>query len=287
MRRFGSLAVLVLATLTASAVHAAPPTLDKPGKKIRFISLAESRAVALEQSHAGQPSLLFPGVGLDNLVIAPEGEGNSGPRVCGKPGSKIIFLVFTPRNLQPAEFERNINQMLLNVENAYWNLYGSYWQLYSREQGLRFAYEAWKIVGAKYKVGRVSLADFAQAQGQYELFRSQRLQAMDTVLDNERQLRAMLGMQIEDGTRLVPSDAPTLAEYRPDWETAWYEALQNRPELYMARQDVQVAQMNVQLAKNFLLPDLRTFAAYDSNSIGSSLDGSGTINAFRNLASNT
>ncbi len=248
MRRFGSLAVLVLATLTASAVHAAPPTLDKPGKKIRFISLAEARAIALEQSHAGQPSLLFPGVGLDNLVIAPEGEGNSGPRVCGKPGSKIIFLVFTPRNLQPAEFERNINQMLLNIENAYWNLYGSYWQLFSREEGLRLAHETWKCTKAQYRVGRVSQAALAQAEGQYNLFCSQRLQALDTVLDNERQLRAMMGIEIKDGTRLVPCDAPTLVEKTPDWKQG-FQAMKHRPELRMSRQDVQLAAWKAELAE--------------------------------------
>ncbi|HEY7308369.1 MAG TPA: TolC family protein [Gemmataceae bacterium] len=430
----------------------APPTLYNLDRQIRYLSLSEAVAIALEQGTVGQPSLLFPGIGLDNLLAAPQGSPPSGsdsirvlamdpattaanidaslakfdavigssmtwintdqpiasalqniqsggvqsginaivqqsaqfqtgiykplptggvagitftlpytftnlparvnpnyqpslqftfeqPLLQGfgveinqlrafHPGSVLPFSpansltgppagTFLPSgfnnlsgvglgtppgiviarirfNQNRAEFERNVNQMLLNVETAYWNLYGSYWQLYSREQGLRFAYEAWKIVGAKYKVGRVSLADFAQSEGQYNLFRSQRLQAIDTLLDNERQLRAILGMQIEDGTRLVPSDAPTLAEYRPNWETGLYETLQNRPELYMARQDVKVSQLNVQLAKNFLLPDLRSFASYDSNSIGDRLDGSGNLanstspgNALRNLASNT
>jgi outer membrane protein TolC len=295
MRRLGSLAVLVLVALAPTAVvadpeplHSAPPTLYNLDRKIRFISLAEARATALEQGHAGQPSLLFAGVRLDNLVTAPECEKTSSVHVYGKRGSKRLLLVGAPSNLQPAEFERNINQMLLNVENAYWNLYGSYWQLYSREQGLRLAYDTWKITKAQYQVGRVSKAALAQAEGQYNLFRSQRVQAIDTVLDNERQLRAMLGMKIEDGTRLVPSDAPTLAEYRPDWKTGWYECMQNRPELYMARQDVKVSQLNVQLAKNFLLPDLRSSSPYDSKAIEERLDGSSARNnAFRNLASNT
>ncbi|HTU21152.1 MAG TPA: TolC family protein [Gemmataceae bacterium] len=423
----------------------APPTLYNLDRQIRYLSLAEAVSIALEQGTVGQPSLLFPGIGLDNLIAAPQGSAPSGsdsirvlamdpattasnidaslakfdavmgtsmmytatdqpivsalqnlqaggaaaglsaivqnqaqlqsgiykplptggvagitftapytttnlparlanyyqpslqftfeqPLLQGfgveinqlrafHPGSILpisppnsltappaaTFLPYNFNNLSGvglglppgiliarirfnqnrAEFERNVNQMLLNVENAYWNLYGSYYQLYSREQGLRFAYETWKISGAQFRVGRVSRAALAQAEGQYNLFRSQRLQAIDTVLDNERQLRAMLGMQIEDGARLVPSDAPTLAEYRPDWKTGWYEAMQNRPELYMARQDVKVSQLNVQLAKNYLLPDLRSFLAYDSNSIGSSLDGNGPLNAFRNLASNT
>jgi outer membrane protein TolC len=427
----------------------APPTLYNLDRAIRYLSLAEAIAIALEQGTVGQPSLLFPGVGLDNLVTAPQGtppQGSDSIRVLSLdpattatnidaslakfdavvgtsmmwtatdqpivsplqnlqaggitsginaivqnqaqfqggvykplPTGGVAGITFTvpytftnlparinpfyqpslqftfeqpllqgfgieinqlrafhpgsiipispPNSLLPppastylpynfnnlsgvglglppgilisrirfnqnrAEFERNINQMLLNVETAYWNLYGSYYQLYSREQGLRFAYETWKITGAQYRVGRVSRAALAQAEGQYNLFRSQRLAAIDTVLDNERQLRAMLGMQIEDGTRLVPSDAPTLAEYRPDWKTGWYECMQNRPELYMARQDVKVSQLNVQLAKNYLLPDLRSFLAYDDNSIGNRLDGAtgsgGTGNAFRNLASNT
>jgi outer membrane protein TolC len=428
----------------------APPTLYNLDRQIRYLSLAEAVSISLEQGTVGQPSLLFPGIGLDNLIAAPQGSPPSGSdsirvlamdpattatnidaslakfdAVVGTtmlwtatdqpivspiqnlqaggissgltaivqnqaqfqsgiykplPSGGVAGITFTvpytftnlpartnpfyqpslqftfeqpllqgfgteinqlrafhpgsilpispPNSLTPppaaqflpynfnnlsgvglglppgiliarvrfnqnrAEFERNVNQMLLNVENAYWNLYGSYYQLYSREQGLRFAYETWKITGAQYRVGRVSRAALAQAEGQYNLFRSQRLQAIDTVLDNERQLRAMLGMQIEDGTRLVPSDAPTLAEYRPDWKTGWFECMQNRPELYMARQDVKVAQLNLQLAKNFLLPDLRSFLSYDDNAVGSRIDGGSSLsgpggNAFRNLASNT
>ncbi len=432
------------ATPTISVTNA-PPTLYNLDRKIHYLSLAEAVSIALEQGTVGQPSLLFPGVGLDNLITAPQGSAPAGsdsirvlamdpattasnidaslakfdavvgssmlwnatdqpivspiqnlqaggtasgltaivqqqaqfqsgiykPLATGgvagitftapytftnlpsrlnpfyqpsmqftfeqpllqgfgteinqlrafHPGSVLpiappnsltappasTFLPYNFNNLSGvglglppgiliarirfnqnrAEFERNVNQMLLNVETAYWNLYGSYYQLYSREQGLRFAYETWKITGAQYRVGRVSLAALAQAEGQYNLFRSQRLQAIDTLLDNERQLRAMLGMHIEDGTRLVPSDAPTLAEYRPDWKTGWFEAMQNRPELYMARQDVKAAQLNVVLAKNYLMPDLRTFMAYDTNSVGNQLDGAGSLNAFRNLASNT
>jgi outer membrane protein TolC len=421
----------------------APPTLYNLDRQIRYLSLAEAVSIALEQGTVGQPSLLFPGIGLDNLVTAPQGSppgGSDSIRVLAMdpattasqidasmakfdavigsaamwtntdqpigsalqnfqagfnnnlnaivqqqamvqtgvykplptggvagitfttpytftnlparvnplyqpslqftfeqpllqgfgveinqlrsfhpgsilslsppnsllapPASVYLASAFNPGinglgappgiliarirfNQNRGEFERNVNQMLLNVETAYWNLYGAYWTLYSREQGLRFAYEAWKIVGAKYRVGRVGLADFAQAQGQYEQFRTQRLQSIDTVLDNERQLRALLGMQIEDGTRLVPSDQPTLAEFRPNWETALQETLTNRPELFIARQDVKANQMTVTLAKNFLMPDLRFFSAYDSNALGNRLDGSDVGNAFRNLASNT
>src|SRR5262249_28024570 len=40
-----------------------------------------------------------------------------------------------------ADFERAVNFMLANVENAYWNLYGAYMTLYSREKGMRLAHK--------------------------------------------------------------------------------------------------------------------------------------------------
>ncbi len=238
--------------------------------------LLQGYGVEINQLRAAHPGSILSPTTFQQSLFNPLGPTPEGILI-----TRIRF------NQQRAEFERNVNQMLLNVETAYWNLYGGYWSLYSREQGLRFAFESWKIVKAQYEAGRASLADFAQAQGQYELFRAQRLQAMDQVLDQERQLRAIMGMQISDGTRLVPADAPTLALYQPDWKSSLEEGLKHRPELFMARQDIKSRQMNVLIAKNLLLPDLRFTSTYDANSLGTRLDASGNGNALRNLASNT
>src|SRR5215467_1393029 len=55
-----------------------PPTLNNLDRKIRFISLAECVAIALEQGTVGQPSLLFPGTSQDNLVsFAGPGAGTT------------------------------------------------------------------------------------------------------------------------------------------------------------------------------------------------------------------
>lgn len=400
----------------------APATLGNLDRKIRYLSLAEAVAIALEQGTVGQPSLLFPGIGLDNLVqfsgngatgsdsirvlsldpatvgagieaslskfdavltssmtwnstdqpIATPTQvfqsGSSGVRAivetdaqfssgilkplptggvagltlnvpyqftnlpaainpnyrpqllaqfeqpllqgfgveinqlrAAHPGSILTPGVFNPQptangilisrirfDQQRAEFERNVIQMLLNVETAYWNLYGSYWNLYSRSQAQRFAFEAWRIVKAQFDAGSKNVGELGQARGQYELFRAQRLAAIDTTLDNERQLRALLGMQVDDGTRLMPSDAPTLANYHPDWHSALQEALYKRPEIFMARQDVKANQLNLILAKNSLLPDLRFISTYDINAVGGTLQGGGSNpnNALAQLASN-
>src|SRR5947209_18482333 len=58
------------------AVHA-PPSLRNLDRAIRYLSLAEAISIALEQGTVGQPSLLFPGISLDNLVVFG-GRGASG-----------------------------------------------------------------------------------------------------------------------------------------------------------------------------------------------------------------
>lgn len=234
-----------------------PPAVVEPVKhstparpRVRYLSLAEARAIALENALFFHPPMLRVD-SLEGLALTPRDA--TSVRVLADVTAKGQGIVLTgiPRSVPRAKLECYANQMLLNIETAYWNLYGSYWQLHTREQGLRSAYETWKMVLAEYKAGRVSLADLAQAEGQYNLFRSQRMQALDTVCDNERQLRAMLGMPPEDHLppadlepfkiktpTLVPSDTPTLVEMKPDWEKGLAAALKQRPELRMARQNL-------------------------------------------------
>ena len=123
------------------------------------------------------------------------------------------------------DFERAVDVMLLNVETAYWNLYDTYWALYSREQGLRQAFEAWKINKLRFEAGKVGVQDLAQSRRQFESFRSQRYSALGSVLEAERQLRGLLNLPAEDGTRLIPVDTPTVTPYQPDWTTAVNEAM--------------------------------------------------------------
>jgi outer membrane protein TolC len=174
---------------------------------------------------------------------------------------------------QRAEFERNVHQLLYNVEVAYWNLYAAYWGFYSREQGMRLAYQTWRINKSLAESGRLPGAALDQSRGQYEIFRERRLAALGQVLESERQLRGLMGLPAEDGCRLMPIDVPVVAPFRPDWCSAQNEALAARPEIALACAEVKVRELDVERQKNLLLPDLRFLATYDINGLGSHLDG--------------
>jgi outer membrane protein TolC len=191
-------------------------------------------------------------------------------------------------------FVARVMDLLFQVETSYWGLYSAYWNLYTRDQALQQALDAWQIarsLGDAFRRNDVEL--LAQ---QYESFRLARLEALNGMLEAERQLRFTIGLPPEDGCRLVPLDEPTLAPYRPDWCTALNEALANRPELIELRQELKSLHLQVKRAKNLTLPDLRVIAQYDINGVGNQLDGNTSVdvgsgiieprNALRSLASN-
>jgi outer membrane protein TolC len=233
-----------------------------------------------------QPLLQGYGVDINQLRASHPGSVltpfQTGGRVEG------ILITRLRYDQQRAEFERQVHIMLVNVEVAYWNLYGSYWSLYSREQALRQSFEAWKINKERFEYGRIGVQDLAQTRGQYESFRAQRITALGQVMENERALRILIGLPVEDGKQLVPIDSPTLTPYRPDWGTSVNEALALRPELVLAREDLKFRQLDLISQKNLLLPDLRVTATYDINGLGSRLDGGANdpSNALHDLATN-
>jgi outer membrane protein TolC len=176
-----------------------------------------------------------------------------------------------------ADFERAVNFKLYNVETAYWNLYAAYVSLYASEQGMRQAHQAWLETQLRFAAGSVSEAEVAVALGQYEQFRGDRIQAVAQVLEAERTLRVLMGLPADDGKQLVPADAPTVAPYLPDWDTALNEALLLRPELVAARQEIKARQFNVLVQQNYLKPDFRFTSAYEVVGLGTTLTGDGTL----------
>ncbi len=221
-----------------------------------------------------QPLLQFFGVEINQIsALQPGSLLVPGLTPAGGNRTEGILITRLRFDQQRAEFERNVNYMLLNVEYAYWNLYGAYYTLYSREQGLRYALVSWQVNSTRFKAGRIPIQDLEQTRAQYELFRAQRFTALGQVLDAERQLRGLIGLPIADGKRLVPSDGPTLAAFKPDWTSAMNETLTLRPELILSRQDLKFRQLDLIAQKNALKPDLRFFATYDVNGLGTRLDG--------------
>lgn len=233
-----------------------------------------------------QPLLRSYGIAINQLLPSHPGsvQQNGFSPTGGR--SEGILLTRIRYEQSKHEFERTVNVMLFNVEFAYWGLYASYFALYAAEQGLRQAYVTWQLTKSELDAGKKTAHEVAQVRAQFANFRGQRVQALQNVLNWERQLRGLLNLPVEDGRRLVPADAPTLSPYKPDWTSAVSEAIANRPELQIMRQEVRARQLDVMVQKNFTRPDLRFLASYNVNGIGTRLDGPEPDNAFGSLSNN-
>jgi outer membrane protein TolC len=231
----------------------------------------------------------LPGTGATALNTKLQTLGNGGLIPDG------ILLSRIRTDLNRTEFERQIHFLLLNAESAYWSLYQAYGQLYSVEEVMRLAHRLWQHNQQKAVAGtEAAKVGLAQIRGQYEEFRGERLKALGLVLEAERNLRGILGLPVEDGCRIVPITAPSLAPFAPDWHAALCDTFTHRPELIMLRDHLRANQLNVYGQENFLKPDVRFIGSWTPVGFGTRLDGNGTLidgtntiysnNAFRELA---
>jgi outer membrane protein TolC len=222
-----------------------------------------------------QPLLRDYGVDVNQLLPQHPGSTQINFRPTGGRAEGILVSRIRADQAR-AEFERNLQVLVFNVELTYWSLYGRYYTKYAQEQALRQAYVTWEQLVQLQVAGLQTKQGVAQARAQFEEFRLNYLVALQNVLEGERRLRGILGLPMEDGQRIVPADTPTQAPYRPEWHTSLAEAM-NRPELRMARQELKAQQLSVMLQQNQVRPDLRFFADYNVNGIGNRLDGRGPV----------
>ncbi len=220
-----------------------------------------------------QPLLRLFGVEVNQLTPNHPGSQLLNLQPSGGGGTEGILISRIRLDQTKANFEVEMNFLLANVEAAYWNLFAAYYNLYAQEEGLRQAFEGYRFIEIRVQTGNEPPQSRYQARAQFERFRGQVLRARGQVLEAERQLRGILGVRSDDGTRLVPIDKPNEAPYLPDFYEAANEALANVPELMILRMDLKAQQLNLILQKNLRQPDLRSFMQYDVAGLGTRLDG--------------
>ena len=260
--------------------------LANPSPNPQFVALATSYTPRLRFVFE-QPLLQNFGVEINQLLTQhPGSQLIPGLQPSGGQGAAGILVTRIRSEQSQAEFERQVNNMLFNVEAAYWNLYSAYYDLYAREEGLKLALDIFNFFKQRVEIGRNRKQELYQFASQYERFRGDVITSRGQLLERERALRGLLGMTSTDGTRLVPIDEPAKAPYKPDFNAMWQEAYFQVPELTIARQEVKARQLDVMLQRNQRRPDLRFFSSYDIAGLGQRLDGGSDRNAFRSFAAN-
>lgn len=200
-----------------------------------------------------------------------------------------------------ADLEAGVRNFVSDVENAYWDLYFAYRDLDAKIAARNASLETWQRIRALYDQGRRGgeAEKEAQAREQYYRFQEEAQNALHGKLVDgtrtnngtsggtfrgtggvyvvERRLRLLIGLPINDGKLIRPSQEPMQVKMIYDWEMSLVEALTRRVELRRQKWQIKKREAELQANKNFLLPQLDTVGRYRFRGFGDDLFENGGV----------
>ncbi len=174
-------------------------------------------------------------------------------------------------------FKAEVMAHVRSVEQQYWNLAQAHVQLWSSDRAVSLAQEILNREQAELVVGRGTIADVAEAAQRLEQFNLDLVTRTSDVITTERQLRNILGLPPADNRRIIPVTPPTEARLEPDWETSLAQMLNFQPDIVQQQLLVRVAELQLLIARNQLLPQLSLNALYQLNGLGQNLDSAEAV----------
>lgn len=226
---------------------------------------------------------LMAGSGVEYTRIAGPANPNFGAITGVSQGVSIARI---NEDVSMANFEIAIRNALRDVENAYWNLYFAYKSYDTAVEAHKSAVQTWKEANQRRKVGVMKPADELQAKDRLYETKANVETSLNSLYAAESELRRLVGLPMNDGTVLRPSDEPVTAELVPNWQACMKEALTNRIELRRQKWSVKSLQLQLQAARNVVRPRLDFIAGYDIHGLGDSLlayNNGPFQNAYRSL----
>jgi outer membrane protein TolC len=181
-------------------------------------------------------------------------------------GSQInrmpVMIARIGTDIELANVQANVQDMLNNLEIRYWDLYLAYRNVETAKVSRDSSLITWRIVFDKFISGVEPVQAEAQAQEQYYNFRASLEAALRNLYDVENELRFLMGLSASDGRLIRPKDDPTLARVEFDWTEIMAEAIARRPELNIRRWQIKQRELELILARNQLLPQFDIGAQY-------------------------
>lgn len=220
------------------------------------------------------------------------GRGTEFNRIAGPNGvpgqMNGVVLARIDTDVSLATLELALRNLVSNVENAYWDLYFAYRDLEVKREARDRALMAWRSISAQE-----DHPGEAQAREQYYRFKQEAQDSLaGRLVDGtrtfngspagtfrgtggvyvaERRLRLLIGLPVNDGRLIRPSQDPVVARVLFDWDEVVAEAMTRRVELRRQRAQTRRRELELVAARNFLLPQFDFFALYRFRGFGRDL----------------
>ncbi|MEP6534610.1 MAG: TolC family protein [Bryobacteraceae bacterium] len=162
--------------------------------------------------------------------------------------------------------QNQVLQLVSNAENAYWDVVLARENVKVQEQALALADTSLKRAQRELELGAISSLDIYQPQAQFANYQIQVSQARYRLQQVEDVLRKQMGADLDPAIRRLPVvltepiDPP--ADIPMDREAIVQKAIDFRPDVKAARQNIDIDDLNIKSAVNGLKPDFRLTGQY-------------------------
>ena len=193
----------------------------------------------------------------------------------GDNGSETVLFARTNRDVSSADFERAVQNLVSDTQNAYWELSFAWRNLENANTALNSARQTWKRIHQLHtaEIKDDEPKDEAQAREQHYQFKCLAQTLFNELLRAEKRLRYIMGIASADGRLIRPIDLPTVDKVSFDWDKVSEEALARSPELRWRKWRVKQKELELLAAKNLLKPSLDSSGKYRWLGLGDKLQG--------------
>ena len=250
--------------------------------------IADGSTAAITQNinyqYANNPTNAFPSAYTSNLQLrfskpllgsAPTSQFNPNPLPVGVEANRApIVIARHQADFTVWQVKSQVMEMVRSIEQQYWAVAQAQTEYWAAETAVGFGEEIVRREEAKVQVGRSALPNLAEAQQNLERFKLDFIARTSNLITVERQLRNLLGLPPADNRRIVPATSPVEARLQPNYDASLRQMLDFLPDIVEQQINVRVAELQLLIARNQLLPVLNFDALYQFNGLGRHLDQS-------------
>lgn len=171
----------------------------------------------------------------------------------------LTVLAQIDKTVAEEEFSRQLQSHLLEVFRSYWGLYLERSLLVQKQMSLERAEATSAKLQERAGIDAVK-PQLQRAAAEVATRQSELIRAKLAVKNAEARIRALVNDPSlgdgNDGTELVPVDPPLVGSVTPDLSHSLLTALQIRPEVKQALEQIKAGAIRQDIAKNELMPAL-------------------------------
>ncbi|MFM8475856.1 MAG: TolC family protein, partial [Planctomycetaceae bacterium] len=221
--------------------------------------LFDSAYTGVLQAEYRQPLLAAAGTEFTRIA------GPAAQNIRGVSGvSQGVLISRINSDMSLLDFEQSVTQMIRDVENKYWDLYLSLHLYHSEVMTFRDIVKYGDLLATRAE------AQDTVYQAQNRLYEADaRIKgSLADVLQAENRLRRLMGLPLNDGQFLTPTDHPSEAKLIPAWDSTLTEALAHRTELRRQKWEIRSLELQLKAARNLNRPRLDFVSQYRVNGFG-------------------